>query len=188
MTLSEFQVLKLHEAKGILLEARHTYTANLLSVIVLNNHQKVSLPFIKMKIESSLLTALLTGSLVSAKYTVEIPKDAIWVTNWDQLHEMAAKYPDTALVEKYGGNVIEVDGKIVLATDQEMNEQIDDLIEQLEKNNPEGETEPKTPNRRDLPGHNRPCSHPGCFYSSTCLTYTNCHVCRRPTSRRGFCI
>ncbi|KAF9772560.1 hypothetical protein IL306_009716 [Fusarium sp. DS 682] len=87
---------------------------------------------------------------VSAKYTVEIPKDAIWVTNWDQLHEMAAKYQDTALVQKYGGNAIEVNGKIILATDEEMTKQIDDLIKELEKNNPEVEADPKTSKRRDL--------------------------------------
>ncbi|EKJ68730.1 hypothetical protein FPSE_11098 [Fusarium pseudograminearum CS3096] len=50
---------------------------------------------------------------------------------------MAAKYQDTALEPKYGGNVIEIDGKIVLATDDKMTEEIDDLVEQLEKNNPE---------------------------------------------------
>ncbi|KAI5458362.1 hypothetical protein BGZ63DRAFT_393187 [Mariannaea sp. PMI_226] len=125
-----------------------------------------------MRTGSSFLTVLLTGSFVSAKYTVEIPKDAIWVTNWDQLYEMAAKYPDTGVVLKYGGNVIEVDGKIILATDEEMTKRIDDLIEELEKNNPEVEAEPKTSKRRepDIPGPWRQCSHPGFFFHATCLT------------------
>ncbi|KAF4957015.1 hypothetical protein FGADI_3428 [Fusarium gaditjirri] len=92
-----------------------------------------------MRTGSSFLTVLLTGSFVSAKYTVEIPENAIWVTNWDQLHEMGAKYPDTALFEKYGGNVIEVDGKIVVATDEKMTEEIDNFIKELEKNKPGGE-------------------------------------------------
>ncbi|KAF0645915.1 hypothetical protein FPSE5266_11098 [Fusarium pseudograminearum] len=86
-----------------------------------------------MRTVSSVLAFLLAGSFVSASYTVEIPEDAIW----DQLHKMAAKYQDTALEPKYGGNVIEIDGKIVLATDDKMTEEIDDLVEQLEKNNPE---------------------------------------------------
>ncbi|WKT52651.1 hypothetical protein QSH57_003213, partial [Fusarium oxysporum f. sp. vasinfectum] len=102
-----------------------------------------------MKTGSSFLKVLLTGSFVSAKYTIKIPKDAIWVTNWDQLHEMGAKYPDTALVEKYGGNVIEVDGKIVLATDEEMTKQIDSLIKELEKDDIEVEAETETSKRRD---------------------------------------
>ncbi|KAF4333484.1 hypothetical protein FBEOM_12692 [Fusarium beomiforme] len=112
---------------------------------------------------------LLTGSFVSAKYTVEIPKDAIWVTDWDQLHEMGAKYPDTALVEKYGGNVIEVDGKIVLATDEEMTKQIEDLVKELEKNDKDVETETETSRRRDveIPGPYRQCSHPRCFYDAS---------------------
>ncbi|KAL4731007.1 hypothetical protein ACLX1H_003049 [Fusarium chlamydosporum] len=59
---------------------------------------------------------------------------------------MAAKYPDAVLVSQYGGNVIEVDGKIVLATDEEMTKQIDDLIEKLEMNI---EEEPKTSKKRE---------------------------------------
>jgi hypothetical protein len=127
---------------------------------------------------------------VSATYTVEIPKDAIWVKNWDQLHEMGAKYPDTALNEKYGGNVIEVDGKIVLATDEAMTKQIEGLIKELEKNDIEVEAETETSKRQgvEIPGPYRQCSHPGCFYDTTCHTYTNCHICRRPTGKRGFCI
>lgn len=104
---------------------------------------------------------------------------------------MAAKYDHTALVPKYGGNVIEVDGKIILATDEGMTKQIDELIKQLEGNDPELKAEPKTSKRRDL---NIPvplwhqCSHSGCYFHSICLTYSNCHVCRRPTGRRGYCI
>lgn len=104
---------------------------------------------------------------------------------------MAAKYDHTALIPKYGGNVIEVDGKIILATDERMTKQIDELIKKLEGNDPELKAEPKTSKRRDL---NIPvplwhqCSHSGCYFHSICLTYSNCHVCRRPTGRRGYCI
>ncbi|EWG55282.1 hypothetical protein FVEG_17487 [Fusarium verticillioides 7600] len=91
---------------------------------------------------------LLSGSFVRAKYSIEIPKDAIWVTNWVQLHEVGANYHDTALVEKYGGNVIEVNGKIVVATDEEMTKQIDDLIKELENNDIEVEAETETLKRR----------------------------------------
>ncbi|UZP40448.1 hypothetical protein NXS19_008264 [Fusarium pseudograminearum] len=143
-----------------------------------------------MRTVSSVLAFLLAGGFVGASYTVEIPEDAIWVTTWDQLHEMAAKYQDTALEPKYGGNIIEIDGKIVLATDDKMTKEIDDLVEQLEKNDPEAEEEPKISRRRDLNvlEPRRRCSHPGCYFHSTCLTYTACHVCRLPPSRRGLCI
>jgi L-2-hydroxyglutarate oxidase LhgO len=126
---------------------------------------------------------------VRAKYSIEIPKDVIWVTNWDQLHEIGANYPDTALVEKYGGNIIEVNGKIVVATDEEMTKQIDDLIKELEKNDIEVEAETDTSKRRAVEiGPYHQCSHPRCFYAVTCHSYTDCHVCRRPTAGRGICI
>ncbi|PTD05056.1 hypothetical protein FCULG_00000103 [Fusarium culmorum] len=103
-----------------------------------------------MRTVSSVLLFLLAGSIVSAKYNVEIPGDAVWVTSWGQLHEMAAKYQDTALEPKYGGNVIEVNGKIILATDDKMTKEIDDLVEQLEKNDSEAKEEPKISRRRDV--------------------------------------
>ncbi|KAF4991743.1 hypothetical protein FGRMN_7633 [Fusarium graminum] len=98
----------------------------------------------------SLLIAFLASDLMSSKYTVEIPKDVIWVKNWDQLHAMAARYQDTALVPKYGGNVIEVDGRIILATDEKMTKQIDDFIKELEKDDPGVGVEPETSEKRDL--------------------------------------
>ncbi|EWY99924.1 hypothetical protein FOYG_03851 [Fusarium oxysporum NRRL 32931] len=72
---------------------------------------------------SPLLTTLLAGSMVSAKYTVEIPDDAVWVTNWDELH--AAPRFEGVLLPKYGGFVIEVDEKIVLATNERMSKEVD---------------------------------------------------------------
>ncbi|KAI3575665.1 ankyrin repeat-containing domain protein [Fusarium oxysporum f. sp. albedinis] len=102
---------------------------------------------IKMKLISSLLTTLLAGSMVSAKYTVEIPDDAVWVTNWDELH--AAPRFEGVLLPKYGGFVIEVDEKIVLATNERMSKEVFDLLTDLEKNDPQPEDEQQTPNKRD---------------------------------------
>ncbi|EXK43376.1 hypothetical protein FOXG_15288 [Fusarium oxysporum f. sp. lycopersici 4287] len=102
---------------------------------------------IKMKLISSLLTTLLAGSMVSAKYTVEIPDDAVWVTNWDELH--AAPRFEGVLLPKYGGFVIEVDEKIVLATNERMSKEVFDLLTDLEKNDPQSEDEQQTPNKRD---------------------------------------
>ncbi|KAF4417042.1 hypothetical protein FACUT_12520 [Fusarium acutatum] len=101
-----------------------------------------------MKLISSLLTALVTGSVVSAKYTVKIPDDAVWVTNWDELH--AAPRFGGVLLPKYGGFVIEVDERIVLATDEQMSKEVLDLLTDLEKNEPQPEDEQTTPNKRDL--------------------------------------
>ncbi|KAK2130692.1 ankyrin repeat-containing domain protein [Fusarium oxysporum II5] len=102
---------------------------------------------IKMKLISSLLTTLLAGSMVSAEYTVEIPDDAVWVTNWDELH--AAPRFEGVLLPKYGGFVIEVDEKIVLATNERMSKEVFDLLTDLEKNDPQPEDEQQTPNKRD---------------------------------------
>lgn len=57
-------------------------------------------------------------------YTVELPASAVIVTTWEELYSEAKKYPDTALFTRYGGNVIEVDGDIKMATDKYMTEQI----------------------------------------------------------------
>ncbi|KAL3593240.1 hypothetical protein FPOAC2_07535 [Fusarium poae] len=143
-----------------------------------------------MRTISTIIAIMVTGRFVTCDYTVEIPDDAVWVTDWDQLHEMAAKYQDTALEPKYGGNVIEVDGKIVVATDDGMTKQIDDLVQELVKNDAEVEEEPQISKRQDLNiiQRRRGCSHPGCFFHTTCLTYTGCHVCRLSPSKRGLCI
>ncbi|KAH7182385.1 uncharacterized protein B0J16DRAFT_343616 [Fusarium flagelliforme] len=72
-----------------------------------------------MKFALSILTAAFASTLAGAEYTVEIPKDAVWVTSWDEFHAEAPKF-DQYLNEKYGGFVVEVNKKIVLATDEEM--------------------------------------------------------------------
>ncbi|KAG9506393.1 hypothetical protein J7337_003376 [Fusarium musae] len=86
--------------------------------------------------------------MANAKYTVEIPEDAVWVTNWDELQ--AAPRFAGVLLPKYGGFVIEVDEKIVLATDEQMSKEVLDLLTDLEKNDPQSEGEQTTPNKRDI--------------------------------------
>ncbi|KAG7436911.1 hypothetical protein Forpi1262_v002268 [Fusarium oxysporum f. sp. raphani] len=100
-----------------------------------------------MQLISSLLSTLLTSSMVSAEYTVEIPDDAVWITNWDELH--AAPRFEGVLLPKYGGFVIEVDEKIVLATDERMSKEVFDLLTDLEKDDPQPEEKQTTPNKRD---------------------------------------
>ncbi|KAF5247348.1 hypothetical protein FANTH_6439 [Fusarium anthophilum] len=140
---------------------------------------------------SSLLTTLLASSMVNAKYTVKIPVDAVWVTNWDELH--AAPRFRGVLLPKYGGFVIEVDEKIVLATDEQMSKEVLDLLTDLEKNDPRHEDEQTTPVKRDLEvrGYGNRCSHPPCFGPGLCSQYSHCHVCAGLTGvvfKRGRCI
>ncbi|KAF5987960.1 ankyrin protein [Fusarium bulbicola] len=140
---------------------------------------------------SSLLTTLLAGSMVSAKYTTKIPHDAVWVTNWDELH--AAPRFEGVLLPKHGGFVIEVDEKIVLATDEHMSKEVLDLLTDLENNGPQPEDEHTTPNKRDLQvrGYGNICSHPPCFGPGLCSQYSHCHVCAGLTGvvfKRGRCI
>ncbi|KAF5642250.1 uncharacterized protein FTJAE_3725 [Fusarium tjaetaba] len=101
-----------------------------------------------MKLIPSLLTTLLAGSMANAKYTVEIPEDAVWVTNWDELQ--AAPRFAGVLLPKYGGFVIEVDEKIVLATDEQMSKEVLDLLTDLEENDPQPEDKQTTPSKRDV--------------------------------------
>ncbi|PNP86532.1 hypothetical protein FNYG_00234 [Fusarium nygamai] len=144
-----------------------------------------------MKLILSLLATLFTGSMVNAKYTVEIPEDAVWVTNWDELH--AAPRFGGVLLPKYGGFVIEVDEKIVLATDEGMSKEVLDLLTDLEKNDPQPEGEQTTPDKRNLEvrGYGNRCSHPPCFGQGLCSQYSHCHVCAGLTGavfKRGRCI
>jgi hypothetical protein len=143
-------------------------------------------------IGSSLLAALFAGNLVNAKYTVQIPDDAIWVTTWEQYHADAPQFGKTVLY-KYGGFVVEVDDKIVLATDEKMTKEIHDLLTGLEKDDAESESQPQTPNRRntEIRGLRNKCSHPPCFGPGICTTYSHCHVCTGLTGgvfKRGRCI
>ncbi|WKT43651.1 hypothetical protein QSH57_008487 [Fusarium oxysporum f. sp. vasinfectum] len=129
--------------------------------------------------------------MVSAEYTVEIPDDAVWITNWDELH--AAPRFEGVLLPKYGGFVIEVDEKIVLATDERMSKEVFDLLTDLEKDDPQPEEKQTTPNKRDakIRGYGNRCSHPPCFGPGLCSQYSHCHVCSGLTGvvfKRGRCI
>ncbi|RSL59555.1 hypothetical protein CEP54_007227 [Fusarium duplospermum] len=63
----------------------------------------------------------------SSIYSVEIPSSAVVVSDWDSLHKEGVKYPDAALVHKYGGWVIEVDDVIVLAVEGSLVQEITEM-------------------------------------------------------------
>ncbi|RBR24680.1 uncharacterized protein FIESC28_02453 [Fusarium coffeatum] len=148
-----------------------------------------------MKPSLSIFAAAFAGTLASAEYTVDIPKDAIWVTSWDEFHAEAPKF-DQFLDEKYGGFVLEVDNKIVLATDEEMTKSLHDFFNKMGAKDDAAAEEEQTPQKRDgdlfaLRRRKDRCSHSGCFEHPHCLTYTGCHYCLKRGSaiyRRGWCI
>jgi hypothetical protein len=101
------------------------------------------------------------------------------------------------LDEKYGGFVVEVDNKIVLATDEAMTEKLDSFLKEMEEKDPDAQQEqPQSSKKRDedlfaLRRRKNGCSHAGCFNPATCLTYTGCHYCLKRGSqiyKRGWCI
>ncbi|KAM0714167.1 hypothetical protein Q7P37_010316 [Cladosporium fusiforme] len=82
---------------------------------------------------SSVFTLLtLCGNVIAGSvsgYATTIPESAVIVSDWTSLYTGIAKYPDSILDEKYGGRVIEIEGKIVLATDDDMTRQINEKID-----------------------------------------------------------
>ncbi|CAF3443739.1 hypothetical protein QX201_007666 [Fusarium graminearum] len=98
----------------------------------------------KMEPVLSALAVAFAGTLASAEYTFDIPKDAVWVTSWDEFRAEAPKF-DQYLDEKYGGFVLEVDNKIVLATDEQMTKSLHDFFSKMEaKDGAEGSPQMNT--------------------------------------------
>ena len=134
-----------------------------------------------------MLVGLVAGTIAGAVavreengYTVELPSSAVVVSDWDSLKAETARYPETALVYKYGGWVVEVDDVIVLAVDESMIQDITDADADEECD--EAEEEDGQLVKR--------CSHRGCFNHAICVTYTGCWICRinNYTTGRGVCI
>ncbi|KAM0703582.1 hypothetical protein Q7P35_009521 [Cladosporium inversicolor] len=70
-------------------------------------------------------------SLALSAYTVEIPESAIIVSDWDSLHAESDRFPNSMLMPKYGGNVIEVDRKIMLATTENLTLEIQNVVDNI---------------------------------------------------------
>ncbi|KAM5385212.1 hypothetical protein ACJZ2D_001173 [Fusarium nematophilum] len=100
--------------------------------------------------------------MATSNYTIELPLSAVIVTTWDEFHTEGRKYPNSAVVPKYGGFVIEVDEEIKMATDEKMTQEVAEKLASLSlrddgeaadgvEESPEGG--PSLEKRR--------CSHPG---------------------------
>lgn len=102
---------------------------------------------------------------------MEIPSSAIGASDWDSLYAGADIFPDSSLLNKYGGLVMEVDGAIVLAVD-------DDFIQEVTNKPSDSEEDCEELEEEDAEGNLvKRCSHRTCFFSSTCRTYSGCHIC-----------
>lgn len=65
-------------------------------------------------------------------YTVTLPEIARVCSTWPSLRAAAVQRPHVPIVKKYGGFVIEEDGAIVIACDEDMSAVCEDHPEQLE--------------------------------------------------------
>lgn len=69
-----------------------------------------------------------------ANYTIDIPPSAKICADWPSLEAAIVQQPGSRIVEKYGGYVIEEDGVILFACDENMSEEVgrsEDLVGML---------------------------------------------------------
>jgi len=119
------------------------------------------------------------------------------------------------LMPKYGGNVIEVDGQIMLATTEDLTMQIQKVVDSIPAFTEEQEaefqcmldayesgveataTKPLCSKKGKAEGilQKRACAFDGCFTDALCRTYNDCHTCRGGigwgvgnSQKRGNCI
>lgn len=141
-------------------------------------------------------------------YTIDIPGTAVVVSDLTTLEVELSRYPSTALNERYGGWVIEIGGRIVVAMDDNMtfliNENIDrfdSFISDTEFSH--GQTRTRTTARCDATNpksclqnkstqssdpEGRVYIQPMCFFSSLCWTCKKSFQYRPGASSRGYCI
>jgi hypothetical protein len=149
-------------------------------------------------------------------YDITIPDPATIVSTWEALYGEIKKFPNETLLPRHGSNIIEVDGQIMLATTDTLTREIQAKVDSI----PPPTAEQETQYQRMVDAHEkgldvtmtkqscsradgdnegklkkRACSTLGCFNSSLCSTYTDCHVCRAGTTWgpgntqvRGYCI
>ena len=169
-----------------------------------------------MKASKTFVLFELCGVALSLSgYTIDIPDTAVIVSDWDSLHAETERFPDSMLMPKYGGNVIEVDGQIMLATTQDLTLEIQKVVDSIPAFTAEQEAEYECmldayeggveaimtkslcSKKNEAEGilQKRACQNYGCFTDSICRTYNDCHVCRGGinwgvgnSQTRGYCI
>jgi hypothetical protein len=135
--------------------------------------------------------------MATNNYTITIPESVTIVTTWNELRAQVPKYLDSMLVEKHGGYVIESDDTIVVATSDNLTEEVDSKMVGLPEDDDAVDDTASNANNEPVAGtefdanlFKRGCTRPGCFNFALCLTYTDCHVCTSPGVHRirGYCI
>jgi hypothetical protein len=178
-----------------------------------NSHKLINSPSTASKAFAFL--QLCGSALALSGYTVEVPETAIIVSDWESLQTEVEKFPDSMLMTKYGGNVIEVDGQIMLATTQDLTLEIQKVVDALPAFTPEEDAEyecvqdvlasgAEAAMAKDVCSNEgkaegilreRACAGRMCWNDSICVTYNDCHVCKGGigwgvgnSQQRGRCI
>lgn len=145
-------------------------------------------------------TAMVEGL---TRYHTTPPSDVVIVHDRQSLNDLVKVYPDTILHAENGGYYLkDMDEEVVAITADDLCTELDAAFASIDADvvgdgsgsedggsGSLGEAD-VTKRNEDLacyPNclHNY-CSHPRCFRSAVCLSYTNCHVCS--TSSRKVCI
>lgn len=141
-------------------------------------------------------------------YTIDIPGTAVVISDLTALEVELARYPCTALNERYGGWAIEIDEGIVVAMDDNMTRLINENIDRLDFFTSDMEafheqtrtrttarcdaTSPKSFLQQTGTGGTDPAGRvhirPMCFFSSLCWTCKRSFQYRPGESSRGYCI
>ncbi|OQE15938.1 hypothetical protein PENSTE_c026G06709 [Penicillium steckii] len=135
------------------------------------------------------------------RYQNTPPSDAIVVHDRQALNDLVKLHPETILHAENGGYYLKnMDEEVVAITHDDLCVELDaafasidasdigdDVQGQGSGSHGSANVTKRNENLACYPNcaHNY-CSHPRCFHSATCLSYTNCHVCS--SSSRKVCI
>jgi hypothetical protein len=128
------------------------------------------------------------------KYTEPIPAGAIIMETWEQVKSLTTANPQSGLMGDIGeAHYLQDDEGVILgvASDElclEIDARISSAMRAIEARTEMGD-EDGTVGGSDAPGFTKSednavgpisqprCSHPRCYYSVTCQTYSYCHFC-----------
>lgn len=133
-----------------------------------------------------------SSAMSLTRYTAPIPQGAKVVETREQLNQVVRENPETVLYDQDGGYMLKDEsGTVVAIAADSLCPELDQAVAEVEALQAEtklagnagdqGDTNTNKRDVNDVQDTNRPlrCSHPRCFNSAICLTYTDCHVCLR---------
>ncbi|KAJ5822617.1 hypothetical protein N7447_004957 [Penicillium robsamsonii] len=147
-----------------------------------------------------LLCYLVTMVEGLSRYHTTPPSDVIIVHDRQSLNDLVKVNPETILHSENGGYYLKnMEEEVVAITADDLCEELDAAFASIDAGVIGDDSGPEDLDSESLGGANitkrlscyphcvhNSCSHPRCFNSATCLTYTSCHVCS--TSSRKLCI